>query len=109
MGEAAGLFRAIGDQWRDAKQAAAVVAKYMAPQRYMDVTGYAATSGEHAMKGAPPGYKSITFNNQSVYPVAQIRFGTGSLIGYRPWHSGSHIHIMAAIEPPGPDAKPVHS
>ena len=37
-------------------------------------------------------------NNQMVYNSPQIRFGTGTLIGYIPWHSSSQIHIVATSE-----------
>lgn len=35
-----------------------------------------------------------------IFPSAQISFGTGSLLGYTPWHSVDQVHIVAAAEPP---------
>ena len=82
MAQAAALFRSLGDKWRDPDTAAAIVERFVGANRFVDVTGYAGTSGKHAYC---PLSSDFRVNNQMVYPSASIRFGSGELIGYRPW------------------------
>lgn len=98
MVEAVNVFKGVGDRWRDKERSAVDVERYVGGNRFMDVTGFAPTQGKYA----PPIPKGGLFvmNNQAVFPVVQMRFAPGTLLGYIPWHSGPHMHIVPSVEPP---------
>jgi hypothetical protein len=102
MAEAAALYKAIGNDWRDYSRSAEIVQAFVGFHRYLDIFRRFPTPSSKYNWSDPEGHFNV--NNQSTYPIAQIRFGPGSLIGYCPWHSLDQIHIMASVEPPEGEA-----
>ena len=76
--EAAAHFRKLGDMWRDDATAAKIVERTVAPWRYLDMTGAMGTAGDCKFAWMPgiKAFAEFVVNNQCVYPVAQIRFGS---------------------------------
>jgi hypothetical protein len=104
ISDAAAHFRAIGDEWRDPAKASLIVERYVSAYRFMDLTGRVPP---FELRTGVFYDADFIVNNQSTFPIAQIRFGGGSLIGYCPWHSSHEVHIVPSMEPHGPDAEPV--
>mmetsp|Transcript_33777 Transcript_33777/g.36401 ORF Transcript_33777/g.36401 Transcript_33777/m.36401 type:complete len:600 (+) Transcript_33777:434-2233(+) len=78
----------VGDTWRSKEKSALEVEK-LAKLSYGDIDSDDLT----------PKKPNFIVNNQSCYIMAQIRFGRdATCIGYTPWHSADHIHIVAALE-----------
>ena len=87
--ERAQFILGIGNQWRD--DAAKHVREFVLFFRVQDITGYM-WSGDGGFESVD---NTLFINNQTVYPIAQIRFGAGALIGFQPWHSHQHMQIVA--------------
>lgn len=93
MAEAAAFFVDLGAKWRDEAKCAACVDDMARFFRIQDIKGYLWDQTDSVEN-------TLFVNNQSGWPTAQISFGAGPPIGYQPWHSHQHLHIVAAPEPP---------
>jgi hypothetical protein len=92
VAQAAQVWRELGDTWRDSEKAAALIAT--AVRFFSWPVPLSALLYPQQLPEQP----ALVFNNQSVYPSAQIHFGSGTLLGYTPWHGSNQIHIVAAVE-----------
>ena len=89
----------LGDKWRDEAASSRCVAEFARFFRVQDLKGYLPEETE--------GVDNTLFvNNQSGIPYERISFGGGECIGFQPWHSHQHLHIVAAPdEPLSPSSK----
>ena len=93
FGEAVDLFTDMGDEWRDEARSAKSVESCVLFHRTPDLTGW---WHEFEEPEDDLGMPDLQINNQSGYPLADVRFGPGALVGLQPWHSHGHVHVVAA-------------
>ena len=92
--QVARFVRALGDKWRDEASAAKCVDEFTLFFRVQDLTGWLWEQTDDVAN-------TVFLNNQSAMPMAAVRFGPAALLGFHPWHSHQHVHIVAApADPP---------